>query len=262
MTSACPITEEEISALVDGELVGREERRVAAHVAVCAECSVRAGALFAGKRLLAIRSHAIEPPHALWDHLVASLDEVDGMARASVTGAPRRGSRPWGSAPALAGLGCILILAALFWRGVATRDVGHGALFLNAHLAACSRFTDAGVLPNVSDVVAPGFTATTWDPVARNVFSLDGQFVEQTLYRVDHTPISEFVLLARAFDARGLRAVHYNGATYLVSARRCGSVVAWDMAGMMRVLVGRTRPDELLALADTRRATAPPMRAY
>ena len=254
MSPDCPITEDEINALVDGELATREQRRVAAHIVTCSGCSEAAGGLLAEKRLLSARSQQVEPPAALWAGVAATLDTLDGLARAS---RPVRRVRTFGSVLGLASLGCLLIVGTLVWRGHLGPDLGQGAVFARAHMLACQRVIGAGDAPNVSDVVAPSLGVSQWEPLQRAVFSLEGQFVDHTLYRVNRTPISEFVLAAQTLRLQGVSTVRYDGATYLVHGEPGGSVVAWQAGGVARVLAGRVKAPELLYLAAGRRAAVP-----
>jgi len=75
MSEHCPITEEQVGCLVDGELTGQEQRRVAAHVSVCEHCSALAGRILAGKRFLSASSPEVDPPAGSWDRLVVALDQ-------------------------------------------------------------------------------------------------------------------------------------------------------------------------------------------
>jgi len=260
MPSDCPITEDEINALVDGELAGREQRRVAAHIVTCSGCSEAAGGLLAEKRLLSARSQAVETPSDLWARVAVTLDTLDGLAKASRP--PARRPVALGSTPALATIGCLLIVGALVVRSQLPAGMGQGAMFARAHLAACQRAVGGGDVPSVSDVVAPGLGLGSWDAVERAVFSLNGQYVEHTLYRFNRTPISEFVLATQALSLQGVTSVRYDGAVYLVRGEPGGSLVAWEAGGIARVLAARVKVPELLSAAAARRAVVPLLRAY
>ena len=261
MPPDCPITEEEISALVDDELCGREQKRVAAHVAACPDCRDLAGEALAGKRLLGVRSRPVDPPTESWQGIITTLDAADGIARAATP--QRRQSRP-GSVPALAGLGLVLIAGAMLCRHRAVGSATENGFFVRAHAEVMARYHGSPDWstpgPLTQDVVSPAPQSrdTTWLEVARVLHRFRGEFLHQTLYRVGRTPISEFTLSSKAFDAGEMSPTDYErDADFLLRASRNGSVVAWQSAGSTHVLVGRTSPNELLALATARRAQTP-----
>lgn len=258
MRPDCSITEDDVNALVDDELCGREQRRVAAHVSGCPHCSALAGVTLAGKRLLGARSQPVDPPAHSWEHALAALDEVDGVARAT---RPTRSSRMLHTAPALAACGILLIVGALTWRSRTTEGVGDGPAFVRHHLAAASMVIPGGG-SSVQEVVTPRPGGAAWIPVARWLFPLNGEFVDHTLYRVDRTRISEFIVSSHVFDSTGLRrAVLRGGGVYRVRSEPGGSVVAWESSGLTHVLVGRTGVTDLLSLAASRRSRGPLMRS-
>lgn len=255
MAPDCPITEDELNALVDDQLCGRDQRRVAAHVAACQACSEFVGGTLASKRLLAARGHELEPPACSWDDLVAALDATDRVAR---TSREARRRREWVSVPALAGVGVILIAVALVWTGRYRESHSQGASFVQAHLDAAGLSARIAATPrNVHDVVTPVPGGAYWQGVARSYIPLGGELVEHTLFRVDRTPISEFLVPIRQFERTGLEPAHFDGAWYMVRAERAGSVVAWEDRGMVRMLVGCVGIDEMLSLAAARRERVP-----
>jgi anti-sigma factor RsiW len=259
LNSECSLTEDDLNALVDDQLSGRDQRRVAAHVACCRTCSELVGSTLASKRLLAARGQELEPPAESWQDLVGALDDTDRVARSASQ--PRR----WhnlGSAPALAIAGIALVALALVWTSRMNGPGGQGQVFVKAHLAVAAMTATWPSSPGVAhDVVTPTPGGAVWQGLSRSFMPVGGEFVEHTLYRVDRTPISEFVLSSRCFDRAGLRPVHYeDGARYLVRAEQYGSVVAWEDRGTIRVLVGRVGADELLSLASSRRLRVPAMR--
>jgi hypothetical protein len=258
MAPDCHMTEDELNALVDDQLAGRDQRRVAGHVASCASCSEIVGGTLAGKRLLAARGQELEPPAESWRDLLVALDTTDRVAHS--TGHVQR----WhglGSAPSLAIAGVALIALALVWTSRLAGPGGQGQSFVKAHLAVAGMAAGlSGGTGATHDVVTPMPGGAQWLGVSRSFIPVGGEFVEHTLYRVDRTPISEFVLSARCFDGSGLRPIRYEGAHYLVHAESYGSVVAWEDRGTVRVLVGRVGADELLSLATSRRLRVPALR--
>lgn len=253
MNEHCPISEEQICSMVDGQLSGREQRRVAAHVATCPDCSVLAGQVLASKRFLGAKAPEADPPAHAWRHIVVALDQVDATRRAA--GVPER---RWtlGGAPALAACGVLLIVAAGVWRAQMVDPAGLGPTLARHHLAAEASFSRmAGGAGDLYDVVTVRPGKATWVPVARRLFAYGGHHVDHTLYRVDdRAKISEFVLPSEAFDLRGFQQTKAAGRDYWVRAERGGSVVAWNQLGVVRVLVARTDAGELLSLAASHQA--------
>ncbi len=253
---ACPITNDHINQLVDGELSGREQRRVAAHVAHCAECSSVAGRILATKAYVGARSPEVEPPAGSWQRLVATLDEADGVAQATAS-KPR--VRRFGAVPALAASGLLLIMAAGAWRSHCVgQQAGMTQMLVRHHMAAELRFSNAtGTRAQVYGVVTPRPFNNEWAPVARWLIPHAGQFVDHTLYRLDDRGrVSEFLIPADTFGTTGLRPVAYGGTRYWVRAERSGSIVSWEHAGIYHVLVARTNAAELMSLAASHRTAS------
>jgi hypothetical protein len=258
MTPNCTMTDDELNALVDNQLAGRDQRRVATHVAACRFCSEFVGGTLASKRLLAVRGQELEPPAGSWQDLVGALDTADRVAHSSAQARP---AYSLGSTPSLAIAGVALIALALVWTSRLTGPGGQGPVFVKAHLAAAGISAGWSGTPSVThDVVTPTPGGAVWQGVSRSLIPVGGEFVEHTLYRVDRTPVSEFVLSSRCFDHKGLRPIRYDGGHYLVRAEQYGSVVAWEDRGTVRVLVGHVGADELLSLAAVRRLKVPAMR--
>lgn len=258
MRPDCPITEDDINALVDDELRGREQRRVAAHVVACPDCRGTAGATLAGKRMLGAKGQPLDVPVGSWDRLATALDQADRVAVAMHT-APR--GRTFPLVPALAACGIMLIVAAAAWHNRAGNTRSHVAQFVRSHEAACALILRAPQLA-VHDVVVADPGRASWVPVARWLIPLNGEIVDHTFYRVGPTPISQFVVSTRACDSDGLEPIRTtSGTRYLVRAEQGGSIVAWETGGLVHVLVGRIGPNQLLTLAEARRAQGPTMRS-
>lgn len=254
----CPITEDDVNALVDNELRGREQRRVAAHVAVCPDCGATAGASLAAKRVLGAKGQPLEVPVGSWERLRGALDQADSVAVA-MRAQPRGRSLPL--VPALAACGLLFIIGAVAWHNRAGTDTGHGALFVRNHEAASALMMRAPQLA-VHDVTVGNASRATWAPVGRWLMPFNGEFVDHTFFRVGRTPISQFIVSSQAFDAGGLDSIRTpDGSRYLVRVEQGGSVVAWEAGGLMHVLVARIGPNQLLALAEARRAQGPTMRS-
>lgn len=259
MRPQCPVTEDELNALVDGELCGREQGRVSAHVLCCDDCRSLVGQTLATKRLMGVRSQALDPPTGSWETLLTAMDEVDGMARATTYGPP---ARRLDSVPLLAAAGLVVMVVAAGWLYLGGRHAVQAVQFVRTHAAACSDLAPGVAMARFGDVTAPRADGMVWVPVARTLFPVDGQVFEQTLYRVDRTAVSELLLSASAFSSDGLTPVRASGADYLVGVEHSGSVVAWRSGAMVRVLVSRTAPQDLLAMAVARRAQIPLARSF
>ncbi|MCE5218864.1 zf-HC2 domain-containing protein [bacterium] len=260
MSPECPITEDEINALVDGETSGREQKRIAAHVVTCPICSAVAGGTLASKRLLGARAQPVEAPAGSWERMLSALDAADGVRRATcVHGSHWR----FDTTQALAFAGLLLIVAGV-WHSYGLQSASrYSSVFLRTHSAAFSNLrASTPPMPNVRDVVTPSPGGVQWVPVARALFPLEGELAEHTLYRVDRTPISEFVVSPKILHSCGLTPVRYRDVEYSVRSDPRGTMVAWQSAGVTYILVGRTGPSDLLALASARRSQASTVRSF
>lgn len=262
MRSECPITETDIHALVDGELTAKEARRVATHVVACPACSALAGSTLAGKRLLSPRTQEVDPPADSWQRVLAALDEADATARTMSWRARPRWKLD--SVPVLAVAGILLLIIAGVWQlNLTYSGARASSQLLRAHIAACSNLSFGVPTPGgAREVVTPTPGAARWAPVARALFPVNGELAEQTLYRVDRTPVSEFIMSPRAFQRFGLTHARYRDGEYWYSSDPNGSLVAWEAGGITHVLVGRAGPADLLGLASSRRAQAPNGRSF
>lgn len=266
MRPECPVTEDDIQSLVDEELPGRKQRQVAAHVIGCSRCSQAVGAQLAGKRLLGASGQEVDVPAGSWERVLAEMDLVDGVAKCAVGERPDRRRL---TMPSLAAAGLLLAFAVWGWQARSAPPPGSAALFARAHEAAWREFApigsagDPSAWADVSEVTTPRPDGIRWVPVARALIPLDGEIVEQSLYRVDRTPVSEFVLPSHSFSANGFVDVNVKGAHFLCRTERGGlwSLVAWQSDRVTNVLVGRTRVEELLVLAASRRACTPLLRS-
>jgi len=249
MRPECDITEDELNALVDNELTGREQRRVAAHIVGCESCSAMLGGILAGKRLLSVKMQPVDPPASSWTMISANLDEIDSLAHAT---RPITAAFNLRRVPALAVVGVLLMLVATVMHLQRLSQPVPGIQFARAHMALASNAMRFGGSSNTQDVVTSAPGKVTWEPIARALMPIKGEIAEHILYRVDRTPISQFILSAQAFSRRGLQLVDYNGSRFFVGGDAHGALVAWESRGMVTILVGRNNPAELLNLAMTR----------
>jgi len=220
----------------------------------------------AGKRLLGASGQEVDVPAGSWERLVAEIDRADGLARSA--GGQRR-ERRHVAMPVFAVAGLLLVLAAWGWQACTAPPPGSAALFARAHEAAWAAYAPisssgrSSAWTNVSEVTTPRSDGLEWAPVVRALIPLDGEIVEQSLYRVDRIPVSEFVLPSQCFSARGFADVNENGAHFLCRTEGGGpwSLVAWQSDRVTTVLVARIHVKELLTIAAGRRACTPLLRS-
>ncbi len=245
--------EEELSALVDGELTARRRRQVSAHVMYCSRCSSLCGQLLATRR--AVEQPEVEgnAPAGLWERIRSALDKVDTLSDAVHRTQPTvRHTR----LPVLVGAGLFLIVAALLINLTISTPLTGVQLLARAHDANSN-------LPFYSPTegyhaVGTGDDAQSWRLVRHVWIRLGKDFVEQTVYQVGYCPVSEFTGLPDAFfPTRMIQANRWGYTFYLAVDDTNCCVVAWRNGTQWKALVARTTPRHLLQLAAIRAAAVP-----
>jgi len=243
--------EEELTALVDGELSARRRRQAARHVMHCSECGRLCGQLLATRRVVEQPELDAVFPTGLWPRVRAALDRVDGI------GVTLR--RPWPARqlvrlPALMAAGLVLILAAVWIRHLALTPNGVD-LLLQAHNAATAVGVSAATEVGYGAVGA-GHDTQPWRVIGRRNLRLEGAPVEQVVYRVGHLPVSEFTLPARTFHPTEMTCFDSWPLRFYMAVHGNSCIVAWQVYDEWKLMVARTTPAHLLNLARTH-TTAP-----
>lgn len=246
--SQCPLEEENLSAFVDGELPAGQHRLVARHLMDCPECAAQAGHLLAVKRYLALKSE--EPAvlgEAFWQRLDQAIDLVDAIAaRANVPPTPPRARR---RAVALAGVGALLILAALVFRVAAVPAQVRPSTFVRAHQSLSAAFFHGPVAPVAWTPGDQQQAGRTWLPQARLDQALAADITQQ-LYSVASLPLSVFTVPGSRLDLKRLQPITVGAQEYYVATEGRTSLLAWWQHDRWQVLAADTSLSQLLTLAE------------
>ena len=248
MTDWCEVSEETLSAFVDGELSPRQQRRLACHIADCAVCSQRLGRLYAMKSYMgSAEQYDTSVPAGLWTRVRMALDTVDRVARSLPQLAPR--PVPAWRLPALVAVGVLLIIAALYTRQLVVMRPTTAELLAQAHHSAIT------VLPAHQGLgryqaISTDATTNAWQPVRTALVRVDGGLGEQRVYQVGPAVLSYFSLPDRAFEPDTMLVLHQGRRLFYVGTTAELSVVAWRQPEGWGALVAHMYPDQLLPLAE------------
>lgn len=246
--SQCPLEEENLSAFVDGELPSGQHRLVARHLMDCPECAAQAGHLLAVKRYLALKAE--EPAvlgEAFWQRLDQAIDLVDAVAaRASLPPTPPRARR---RAVAFAGVGVLLIVAALAFRLAAAPTPIAPSALVRAHQNLLAEFSGGPVAPAAWAPADQQQAGRTWLPQARLDQALAAGITQQ-LYSVASLPLSVFTVPSSRLDLNRLQPILAGAREYYVATEGRTSLLAWRQNDRWEVLAADTSLSQLLTLAE------------
>jgi hypothetical protein len=274
----CPVSEEQLNALVDEELCEGDTRSVAMHVIKCGWCARTVGQLTASEALLRTplpyeRKDAV-PSGDFWDRLGERLDDVDTVMRATSPELEATGSDPgvfsslrMGLAaaarrarpsylPHLAAAGLLLLALAFAVQqaGLAWFEGVGSARLVQVHrdAVAASAPTPSpatSALTPVSLSGNAGSSASNAQGASFHVVDLDGTPAVCSVLGSAGRPVTVISTGKDAISLRGMQELSgYNG-RYHFQALPDGSMVMVDVSGeMWRAAVGRVGPHDLLTL--------------
>lgn len=249
MTDWCRISEDTLSAFVDGELTLRQQRQLACHVAHCARCSQQLGALYAMKSYV----HSVEQvdgavPAGLWPRLRQALDTVDRVAR-SLPYLPPRPISAW-RLPALVAVGVVLIISALYARQLLITRPTTPELLAVAHRSATAHLLPPDPGLGRYQTISTGTPRKPWQPIRSALVRVGGGLGHQQVYLAGPVALSYFSLPDQALGPDNLIAVYQTPRTFYVGTALQLSMVAWREPEGWGVLVADMYREQLLPLAE------------
>jgi hypothetical protein len=249
MPSTHPV-EDELSALVDGELVGRRRRLTAMHVMSCGGCSQLCGELLAARRSMEDPELEAAAPERLWPQVSKALDTVDDLRAAMrLPQTPRQRMR----LRYLTVAGAALIVFTLVARQLVLAPTERTEALVVAHDAAVATLTQGATSVEYDPQQAPA-PIGAWRPLGSGLVRLQGALVEHIVWGVGPVAVSEFTLPASAFHPEDFEEVVAWGGPFHVGVFGHGSIVAWREYDHWEALVAKVPLDQLLQLARLRAA--------
>lgn len=249
MTDWCPISEETLSAFIDGELSPRHRRRLACHIADCPICSRQLGSLYAMKSYVASPEQVTASfPAELGTRIRQALDTVDRVAHSL----PHLGPRPVAAwrLPALVAVGVVLIVGALYSRQLlVTRPAPMEVLF-QAHYQAVRQLVPTHLGLGRYEAVPTSAGERPWRPVKTALLRLNGGLGQQQVYRLGRAVLSQFSLPEQSFQPDAMFRLYQGRRLFYISAGANLSMVAWRQPDGWGILVADMYPEQLLPLAD------------
>ncbi len=248
MTDSCQISEETLSAFIDGELPPRQRRQLAYHIADCPICSRRVGRLYAMKSYVASTEQVSGAfPARLGARIRQALDTVDQVARSI----PHLGPRPtpaW-RLPTLVTVGVLLIGAALYGRQLLMIRPGSTEVLFQAHYHAAAQLPSTPLGLGRYEAITTGAGASRWQPVKTTLLRIDGRLGQQQVYRAGQAVVSHFSLPEQSFTPEATRRVYQGPQLFYVHAGTELSMVAWRQPDGWEILVADMYPEQLLHVA-------------
>jgi len=178
----CSVPEEELSALVDGELAEERAHELRSHATTCARCAERVAAFErAGVLLSALPARPV--PADLRARLQARIDAEGAEAAAPVSRTPTRAAPPsrrrWLGSRVFATAAALAAAVALFWALAPGQRSGPGSEIERPPIARqespppapapTPELDPAPELPNVPEPLAPQIAETTPAPAAPQI---------------------------------------------------------------------------------------------
>ena len=249
MTDWCKISEETLSAFLDGELPRRQQRQLACHIVDCPVCSRRVGSLYALKNYVGYAEQvATSVPAGLWTHIREALDTVDRVARSLPHLGPR--SVPAWRLPALVAVGVVLIVSALYTRQLLVTRPGTVDSLFQAHYSAVAQLLPTHVGMGRYEAISTGSQRKTWQPIRMGVVRISGALGKQQVYRMGWAALSYFSLPDRALQPDSMVVVQQNQELFYLGTSAQLSMVAWRQPDGWGILVADMYPEQLLPLAE------------
>jgi len=245
----CKVSEETLSAFVDGELSGRQRRWLACHIADCPLCSRRVGHLYAMKSYVAATEKVTSPiPARLWHRVRTALDTVDHVAQSL----PRLSPRPapaW-RLPALVTVGILLIGLAIYSRHSLAPGPTPTDLLLDFHRTATAQLQPPQPNWGRYELIKAGSGQSADQLLGSGLIKVGGSFGQQQVYRHGLAAISHFSLPAQSFAPEAMISIDHGGRSFYIASSLELSIVAWRQPDGWRVLVADMYPEQLLPLAQ------------
>jgi hypothetical protein len=244
----CPLTDDELSAFLEGALPLDSARDIANHILSCDRCARALGHVAAAETVLKLPADSAPYPELseeFWPQLRARLDEVDRVMEATqVRETPDRRRH----LPVIALSGIILILAAvlahqLFMGSMSPVNPAELAYMHNRALAT-PRSADTGGEDNLATVEATD-SGRFHGP---HMIDLDGTPALSWHYLIGGRPVSVMFTTTDAVDTDQMQTIRVNGHPFHMLQTRAGTVLVDTSEDLWRVVVGRASPLEMVVL--------------
>ncbi len=253
----CPLSEEQLTTLLDGELPADRVQQLARHIMACPVCSRALGRLSAADALVRLPAAvgdeaASEEPVAglspgFWPRLEGRLDDVDQLINATDgAGRPRQRS----GLMRLAVAGIAIILAAVITQQLVLHSMSgvEPAQLVNMHTGFMPPSAPPGTPADHAQVALGGPNAS--EPGAPTMIDLDGKPALRWQYLVEGRAVSVLCTARNSVNLRDMQPVTANGKLYHLSQTPAGNVLVDSSGDIWYIVIGdrQLAPQHMLML--------------
>lgn len=246
----CPLSGNDLTQLIAGELPDEDAREMAHHILACPRCARVLGQLMATDVLVHTPvqdENSTAPSPEFWEKLSARLDEIDNVASATC---PRIVEPQRRMIPQLVAAGIALMVFTFVAQQMALR---HFSSANPTQLAQVHRQAVASVVnsPATSGMAAVAYGAARAPQRLGSVHMVQvgGQPALLSTYMIGGIAVSTFCTKRNGINLRGWQELTGSDGRYRAARLTDGTIMVADTdGGMWTVAVGRGPVEAMLAL--------------
>ena len=245
----CPLTDEDLSLLLEGALPLDAARETANHILSCDRCARHLGHLAATETVLNLPAESGPYPELsddFWPQLRERLDDVDRLVEATTV--EEKPSRTY--LPVLAAAGILLIAAAVFAHQFFMDSMSpiNPARLAYMHDRAMAAAPAAGSANRNLATVGATDTGGFHGP---HMVQLDDTPALSWHYLLGGRPVSVIFTTTRAVDTDQMQRIQVNERPYYLLQTPRGNVLVDTSEDLWRVVVGQSSALEMVVLLQS-----------
>lgn len=245
----CPLTDEELSAFLEGALGLETAREIANHILTCDRCARNLGHVAAAETVLSLPAESGPYPELsedFWPQLRRRLDEVDRLVEATTVKKTDR--RRYLPLIAVAGIALILVSIVAHQSFMGSMSPVNPAELAYMHHRAMTTPQTGG--QDTGDIATVGATDTN-SFHGPHMVDLDGTPALSWHYLIGGRPVSVMFTTTEAVDTDAMHRIRVNGRVYYLLQTPTGNVLVDTSEDLWRVVVGQTTPLEMVVLLQS-----------
>lgn len=240
----CPLSEEQLTAFVDGELPAQQARHLARHIMACPQCSRALGRLSAADALLqlptAVGDEAASEEHVaalspgFWQRLKGRLDDVDQVINAT-DGVSRPRQRS--GLMRLAVAGTAIILAAVITQQLVLHSMSgvQPGQLVQMHTGFVHSSTSSPARAGHTQVAIGGPSASA--PGTPTMIDFDGTPALWAQYVVEGRPVSVLHTARNSVNLRDMQLITANGKLFHLAQSPAGNVLVDSSGDIWHIVI-------------------------
>ena len=241
----CPLSEEQLTAFVDGELPAQQARHLARHIMACPQCSRALGRLSAADALLqlptAVGDEAASEEHVaalspgFWQRLKGRLDDVDQVINAT-DGVSRPRQRSGLMRLAVAGIA--IILAAVITQQLVLHSMSgvQPARLVQMHTGFVHSSTSSPARAGHKQAAIRGGPSAS-APGTPTMIDLDGTPALWSQHVVEGRPVSVLYTARNSVNLRNMQPITANSKLYHLSQTPAGNVLVDSSGDIWHIVI-------------------------